>query len=91
MERRGQHDWLSVDRRVEVISGRLEPELLRAPLTPAFGALEASADKIGTIAYDENGRNDTFGHGRLNIFRALQTAGVSVSTTPRNASLRVGP
>ncbi len=31
-----------------------------------------SADKVGALDYDESGRNDYFGFGRLNVLRALE-------------------
>ncbi|WP_456485868.1 S8 family peptidase [Hydrogenimonas sp.] len=34
--------------------------------------LETTADKIGDIAYDENGRNDYYGHGKINVANALK-------------------
>ncbi|MFQ6058526.1 MAG: S8 family serine peptidase, partial [Anaerolineae bacterium] len=33
--------------------------------------IEDSADKIGGYPYDENGRNDYYGYGRINAYRAL--------------------
>ena len=33
--------------------------------------IKMSADKIGPLPYDENGRNDFFGYGRINIANAL--------------------
>ena len=39
--------------------------------TQVRNAIEQSADKIGTTAY-VNGRNDRFGYGRVNAFKALQ-------------------
>ncbi len=34
--------------------------------------LETTADKIGDIAYDENGRNDYYGYGKINVANALK-------------------
>lgn len=37
-------------------------------------ALQDTADKIGAVGYDGSGRNDFYGHGRVNMFKALQVA-----------------
>lgn len=37
------------------------------------GVMQNSADKIGTTPYT-NGRNDVYGYGRVNVYKALQAA-----------------
>jgi thermitase len=52
--------------------------------TDLLDMLTSAAEKIGPIQYDATGRNDVFGHGRLNIAAALQAVirGQSVSGIP---------
>ena len=51
--------------------------------------LRDTADQIGTVPYDANGRNDFYGHGRVNMFRAVMSAanaaGITISGNPASA------
>jgi subtilisin family serine protease len=49
-------------------------------------ALLVSADKVGTSAYDATGRNEFFGHGRINLARALATERLRLPLLPRSAA-----
>jgi thermitase len=48
-------------------------------------ALIVTADKVGTAGYDETGRNDFLGHGRINVTRALTTERLRVPLALRGA------
>lgn len=56
-----------------------DPQLTRARL---HALLCSSADPVGPLAY-RDGRNDAFGHGRLNVAKALSAA------RPRRPALRL--
>ena len=49
-----------------------------------------SCDKLGEGAYDENGINRQWGHGRLNAFEALKRVPPYITEQPEDLSLEIG-
>lgn len=45
-----------------------DPNLTRKDIE---NILKKTADKIGTIPYDENGRNDYYGYGKINLYKMI--------------------
>jgi thermitase len=44
------------------------PNLTRVEIE---NVLKSTADKIGGVSYDANGRNDLYGHGKVNLGRIM--------------------